>query len=132
MKIANPWPQHPYIRFTCKLPNSEVIGTCGAGMEIDIPDDCLEAMIEPIDKGHSKGTPVAAGRIWSKEWGSLDVADHLKKMGLAKEVEEANAKRQRKQAEGKGAAERVPPKTEDKVAVEDKADVKLDKKKPGK
>jgi hypothetical protein len=166
MKIANPWPRHPHIRFTCKLPDGEIVGTCGAGPEIDIPDGCLEAMIEPINKGHSTGTPVDAGRIWSREWGSLDVADHLKKMELAKEVKKSEEKRSRLAEEklaakklredprkealekfdenfkndpnaksfvakpGCDTAERVPPKTEDKMAMTANASAVADAKKP--
>ena len=83
MKIPNPWPNQPHIRFNVN--NGECTGSCGAGPEIEVPDTAVEVLIEPVARGRYDSETLAPGRIWSKEFGMLDVEDHLKKMEIKKE-----------------------------------------------
>ena len=133
MKIPNPWPNHPHIRFNVN--NGECLASCGPGPEIEVPDMAVEVLIEPVDRGRYDSNPVAAGRVWSKEFGMLDVEDHLKKVGIKKEEQELKwrqeAERRRKQDEAKpkifqeGNGEKDAPKEESKVLL--KAVVKIDR-----
>lgn len=92
MKIPNPWPRHPHVRFNVN--NGECTGTCGEGPEIEIPDMAVEVLIEPVDKGRYDSKTLAPGRMWSKEFGMLDVADHLKKLEIKEEAEASKARRE--------------------------------------
>lgn len=83
MKIANPWPFHPHVRFN--INNGEAIGVCGPGQSIEVPGDPEEILIEPIAGGRSDARAITKGRIWSKCWGLLDIEDHLKKQEIAAE-----------------------------------------------
>ena len=103
MKIPNPWPSQPHIRFNVN--NGECLGSCGPGPEIEVPDMAVEVLIEPVAKGRYNSKTLAPGHIWSKEFGMLDVADHLKKVEIKKEEEAISvrqeAERRRKQNEAK-------------------------------
>ena len=83
MKIPNPWPSHPYIRFNVN--NGECLGSCGGGPEIEVPDMAVEVLIQPVDRGRYNSKTLAAGCVWSKEFGMLDAEDHLKKVEIKKE-----------------------------------------------
>jgi hypothetical protein len=47
----------------------------------------VEVLIEPVDRGRYDSKTLAPGRIWSKEYGMLDVEDHMKKLKIEKEAE---------------------------------------------
>ena len=91
MKIPNPWPNQPHVRFNVN--NGECTGSCGEGPEIEVPDMAVEVLIEPVARGRYDSETLAPGRVWSKEFGMLDVEDHLKKVEI-KEEEEALKVRQ--------------------------------------
>ena len=101
MKIPNPWPHQPHVRFNVN--NGECKGSCGAGPEIEVPDTAVEVLIEPCAKGRYDSKTLAPGHVWSKEFGMLDVEDHLKKMEIKEEAEalkvRQDADRLRKQDE---------------------------------
>ena len=82
MKIPNPFPQDRYVRFTCKPSNSR--GTTGPSLELDVPDDAEEVLIESVNVGNCDADYVFASKIWSK-WGNLGLEDHLKKMKIEEE-----------------------------------------------
>ena len=44
----------------------------------------VEVLIEPVARGRYDSKTLAPGRIWSKEFGMLDVEDHLKKVEIKK------------------------------------------------
>lgn len=83
MKIPNPWPNQAHIRFNVN--NGECTGSCGGGPEIEVPDTAVEVLIEPCARGRYNSETLAPGRAWSKEFGMLDVADHLKKLEIREE-----------------------------------------------
>jgi len=85
VKIPNPWPHQAHIRFNVN--NGECTGSCGRGPEIEVPDTAVEVLIEPCARGRYNSETLAPGRVWSKEFGMLDVADHLKKVEIKKEEE---------------------------------------------
>jgi len=122
VKIPNPWPNQPHVRFNVN--NGECTGSCGAGREIEVPDMAVEVLIEPVNRGRYDSKTLAPGRIWSKEFGMLDVEDHLKKTEIKKEgsalKERQEAERRRKQDEPKSKAE-----AETKVSLKDV--VKIDR-----
>jgi hypothetical protein len=82
---------------------------CGAGREIEVPDTAVEVLIEPVARGRYDSETLAPGRIWSKEFGLLDVEDHLKKVEIKKEEgalktrQEADRLRRQEEAERKAA-----------------------------
>jgi len=84
----------------------------------------VEVLIEPVNRGRYDSKTLAPGRIWSKEFGMLDVEDHLKKTEIKKEgsalKERQEAERRRKQDEPKSKAE-----AETKVSLKDV--VKIDR-----
>lgn len=108
MKIPNPWPHHALSRCTCETPNGVVISTGSSRGPIEVPDDSVQVLIEPV-KATGRGGRVEVlgqGRVWSKEWGLLDIEDHLRKIRLANEeaemkVERAKAKARRPQLQDK-------------------------------
>jgi hypothetical protein len=85
VKIPNPWPHQAHIRFNVN--NGECTGSCGGGPEIEVPDTAVEVLIEPCARGRYDSETLAPGRMWSKEFGMLDVADHMKKLEIEKEAE---------------------------------------------
>jgi hypothetical protein len=105
VKIPNPWPHQAHVRFNAN--NGECTGSCGAGPEIEVPDTAVEVLIEPVDRGRYDSKPLAPARVWSKEFGMLDVEDHLKKMEIKKEEEALKARQEadrlRRQDEAKAA-----------------------------
>ena len=92
MKIPNPWPNQPHIRFNVN--NGECLGSCGPGPEIEVPDTAVEVLIEPVARGRYDSKTLAPGRVWSKEYGMLDVEDHLKKMEIKEEEEALKVRRE--------------------------------------
>ena len=83
MKIPNPWPYQPHIRFNVN--DGECLGSCGPGPEIEVPDTAAVVLIEPVDKGRYNSKTLAPGHVWSKEFGMLDAEDHWKKVKILKE-----------------------------------------------
>ena len=111
MKIPNPWPAQQHIRFNVN--NGECTGSCGGGPEIEVPDTAVEVLIEPCARGRYDSQTLAPGRVWSKEFGMLDVEDHLKKVEIKEEGEAlkvragaADRLRKQKEAEWKAAEEK--------------------------
>ena len=106
MKIPNPCPHQPHIRFNVN--NGECTGSCGAGSEIEVPDMAVEVLIEPVARGRYDSETLAPGYVWSKEFGMLDVEDHLRKTEIKEESEtlkmQQEAARLRKQEEAKQTA----------------------------
>jgi hypothetical protein len=95
MQIPNPWPHHTLSRCTCKTPKGEVVMTSSTRGPLEVPDDTEEVVIEPV-KFAGRGGKVdvlGQGRIWSKNWGLLDIEDHLKKVNLANEEAEMKARK---------------------------------------
>jgi hypothetical protein len=109
MKIPNPWPWHQHTR--CNVNNGECICVLPSGQELEVPDNAVEVVIEPVEKGRSDAKVIAQGRIWSKTWGLLDLEDHLKKMEMQKEEADLRKRqeKERKRRE-KEARERTGPK----------------------
>ena len=111
MKIPNPWPSHPYIRFNVN--DGDCLGSCGPGPEIEVPDTAVVVLIEPVNRGRYNSNPLAPGRIWSKEFGTLDVEDHLKKVQIKEEEtslkvrQEADRLRKQDEAKVKAVKERT-------------------------
>ncbi len=132
MKIPNPWPNHPHIRFNVN--NGDCLGSCGGGPEIEVPDSAVEVLIEPVNRGRYNAKTLGSGRIWSKEFGLLDVEDHLKKVEIKKEDEafkvRQDADRLRKQEEAKlivsQKGKEAKPKEEAKEESEPKPKEKID------
>jgi len=93
VKIPNPWPYQPHIRFNVN--NGECTGSCGGDPEIEVPDTAVEVLIEPCARGRYNSETLAPGRVWSKEFGMLDVEDHLKKVEIKKEFAKARSEAER-------------------------------------
>lgn len=89
MKIANPWPNWPHIRFRCP---DGLVGVCGACHEIEVPEGVEEMVIEPVDKGRCKANSVSEPRIWTKEWGLLNPADYDCKVKMKQEKADHDAR----------------------------------------
>jgi hypothetical protein len=70
--------------------------------ELEVPDDANEVLIEPVRTAGRGGKvePVAQGRMWTAEWGLLDISDYAKKTKL-REEEAAMKARQEKERERK-------------------------------
>jgi hypothetical protein len=88
MLIPNPWPNYPMTRIVSKTPQGDVISTASTRGDLEVPDETVEALLEPVANGRPGAQAVAQGRIWSREWGCLEIPDHIKKQELAKEVAE--------------------------------------------
>jgi len=98
MLIPNPWPNYPMTRIVSKTPQGDFVSTASTRGDLEVPDNAVEALIEPVENGRPGASAVAQGRIWSREWGCLEIKDHVKKQELAKEVTELKA-RQKAEAE---------------------------------
>ena len=85
MFIPNPWPHFPSTRCVCKPGDIAVmIATRG---DIEVPDGTTEALLTPVKmKGRGKYEEVGPSRIWSEEFGLLDVEDHVKKLEIKGET----------------------------------------------
>lgn len=93
MQIPNPWSHHPLSRCTCKTPKGDVISIGVTRGPLEVPDDSAEVLIEPVKYVRAGVVePIGQGRIWSKEYGMLDIEDHIRKMKI-KEQEEQLEKR---------------------------------------
>ena len=105
MKIPNPWPNQPHIRFNVN--NGECTGSCSAGPEIEVPDTAVEVLIEPCARGRYNSETLAPGHVWSKEFGMLDAEDHWKKVKILKEEDDLKmrqgAELRRRQDEARAA-----------------------------
>jgi hypothetical protein len=63
---------------------------------LDVPDDTVEALLEPVANGRPGAAVIGPGQIWSNRFGLLNLEDHAKKV----EVEKGEvAMRERKQKE---------------------------------
>jgi hypothetical protein len=85
MKITNPWPNRPMTRITCKTPNGEVMCTSSTRGPLEVPDATTEALLEPVANGRPNAAVVGPPRIWSNQWGVMEVEDHVKKMKMEKD-----------------------------------------------
>lgn len=108
MLIPNPYPHHPHTRCRIKDGKEEIIMVVSAGREIDIDSDPVEVVIEPIAGGRSDAAVVGPVKIWSAEFGLLDLEDHMSKVTLKEEKEKMLAEQQaavvRKAAEARARA----------------------------
>ena len=86
MLIPNPWPNYPMTRIVSKTPQGDFISTSSTRGDLEVPDGTVEALIVPVENGRPGASAVAEGRIWSREWGCLEIKDHVQKQDLAKEV----------------------------------------------
>jgi hypothetical protein len=97
MKIPNPWPYHALSRYTGRGQQGEVVSIISSrDREVEVPDSD-EVIIEPV-KIIGRGGNVKVlgqGRIWSKEYGLLDLDDHLRKEALKKEEKELQEKQRK-------------------------------------
>jgi hypothetical protein len=116
MKIDNPFPRAANVRYECRPSN--VIGVVGFCDFLEVPEGTCEVLIQVVNEGRSNAKEVYASRIWSKEWGTLGVDDHLKKMKIEEEIEalkvekEKDAKRKAKEARERGQGTKNEPKVE--------------------
>jgi len=55
----------------------------------------MEALIEPVANGRPGAPAVAQGRIWSREWGCLEIKDHAKKQEIVEGEKALKAKQER-------------------------------------
>ncbi len=85
-------------RIVSKTPQGDHISVVSTRGDLEVPDDTVEALIEPVENGRPNATAVAQGRIWSSAWGCLEIKDHIQKQELAKEVAELKAKKAEKPA----------------------------------
>lgn len=119
MKIPNPWPYHPLTRYTCRGPQGEtVLIVSTKEREIEV-GECDEVVMEPV-KATGRGGKIAVigpARIWSRDFGLLDIEDHVKKRQI--EIEEAELKmKQRKDRErSKPAPQEKPVKIEQSLDI---------------
>ena len=130
MQIPNPWPHHARSRCTCKTPKGDVVVMVATRGPIEVADDCEEVVIEPVRMTGRGGKHEVIGpaRIWSKNWGLLDIEDHLKKTNLANEEAEMKARKAKEKAEAK--ARKAKAKVEAKVYKEKPAKAMPEKAKP--
>jgi hypothetical protein len=108
MLIPNPWPNYPMTRTISKTPQGDFVIVASTRGDLEVPDDTVEALIEPVANGRPGAPAIAQGRIWSREWGCLEIKDHIKKQELAKEVAECEA-RQKAARKARPKAETVKP-----------------------
>ena len=111
MKIPNPWPNQPHIRFNVN--DGDCLGSCGPGPEIEVPDMAVVVLIEPVDRGRYDSNTLAPGHVWSKEFGMLNAEDHWNKVKILKEEQalkwqqEAERTRRQEEAKAKSVKERT-------------------------
>lgn len=110
MKINSPWPWHSYTRTTCRLEDgAEVVGVQAARRELEVDDRSCEVLLQPVRNGRPNAEVVGSPMIWSREWGTLTVEDHKKKMDLREEEQKLNERlekeRERKAKEAKERAD---------------------------
>ena len=86
MFIPNPWPNYPMTRIVGKTPQGDFVSTVSTRGDLEVPDDTTEALIEPVENGRPGAPAVAEGRIWSREWGCLEIKDHIQKQELAQSM----------------------------------------------
>lgn len=91
MKIRNPFRGVPNVRCRCKTPKGEHVSVQSDVIELDIPDDSIEVLIEAIDSGKSTGRAWSS-RMWCPERGVMDVQDYLQKKKLEEEKKELEKK----------------------------------------
>lgn len=108
MKINSPWPHHSLTRCTCKTPRGEVVSVQAERHDLEIEDDAVEALVEPVKIVGRGGNMkvLSQGRVWSREWGLLDIEDHVKKMNIKEEeaeLQERLAKEKKRRKEEKEA-----------------------------
>jgi hypothetical protein len=84
----------------------------------------VEVLIEPVDRGRYDSKTLAPGRIWSKEYGMLDVEDHMKKLKIEKEAEALKVRQEadRLRMQGNVKAERAEAARVKKVMVKERTD----------
>lgn len=120
MKIPNPWPWHPLSRCTCRTEQGDVV-CIGSSRDpqLEVPE-ADEVIIEPVKYGAKRGEvePIGQGRIWSKEWGLLDIEDHLKKQQIKADEAELKEKQRRQRDKDKQRDERVKSEKPAKVVSE--------------
>lgn len=130
MRVDNPFYVYEHVRYSCKP--SGVVGVVGFHCrELDVPEDTEEVLIEVVNKGRSDAEQVYAARIWSKNFGELDVESHEKKVQVEKEVAEMEAKMKSQKKKANRVRDIPEVKTEPEAAVitkeaEDKALVKAE------
>jgi len=94
MFIPNPWSHFPSTRCVCKPSDAELlIATRG---DLEIPDGTTEAILTPVritGRG-GKFEAVGASRIWSDEFGLLDIEDHAKKVEIKEEDRKLQQRRE--------------------------------------
>ena len=113
MKINSPFGPCPSIRCRCRTSEGrEVVCMTADAIEVEIPDDTREALVEAVLGGRSDA-PAVSSRMWTPEKGFMDVESFI---GM-KQVEaeqlrlEAEKEKERKRKE-KEARERAKPKPE--------------------
>lgn len=99
MKISNPWPHRPMTRITCRTPNGEVVCTSSTRGPLDVPDDTVEALLEPVANGRPGAAVIGQPQIWSNRFGLLNLEDHAKKVEIEKEEADMKARKQKEKEE---------------------------------
>ena len=95
MLIPNPWPNDPMTRIVSKTPQGACVSTVSTRGDLEVPDDTVEALIEPVENGRPGAPAVAQGRIWSREWGILEIPDHIKKQKIVADEKALKAKQEK-------------------------------------
>jgi hypothetical protein len=93
MKIQNPFRGVPNTRCRCKTPKGEFVSVASNAVELEIPDDSIEVLIEAIKSGKSDGEAWSS-RMWCPERGVMDVQDYLQKMQIEEEKKQLKEKRE--------------------------------------
>jgi hypothetical protein len=87
---------------------------------LEVPDGASEALIEPVKNGRPGAAATAQGRIWSPEWGVMEIEDHLKKLKIVEEEKALKVRLEKVDRERR-------PKVEKKVEKTEKAEKSVKK-----
>lgn len=115
MRILNPFLRSAQnVRCRCKTPKGEITSVQSNTIELELPDDTSEALIEAISTGKSDGEAWSS-RAWHPERGVMDVNDFIAMKKLEREKKELEEKkekdRKRKEKEARERKEASEPYT---------------------
>jgi hypothetical protein len=66
--------------------------------DIELPDGTTEVLLTPVKmRARGKYDEVGPPRIWSEEYGLLDVEDHVKKLELKEDIQKMEDDRKKEQ-----------------------------------
>jgi hypothetical protein len=106
-------------RIVSKTPQGDFIITVSTRGDLEVPDDTVEALIEPVENGRPGAPAVAQGRIWSRAWGCLEIKDHVKKQEIAAGEKALKDKQEKAERAKKVDKARAPKKVTDVVKADE-------------